>query len=62
VSIINRSSQEVVRSLKATDVKEKLLAMGVEVVGSSQSELTAAVKAEMARLGKVIRDTGIRDE
>ncbi len=61
-AIINRLNQEVMRSLNAADVKEKLLAAGVEVVASSPAQLTAAVKSEMSRLGKVIKDNGIRDE
>jgi tripartite-type tricarboxylate transporter receptor subunit TctC len=34
---------------------------GVEVVGSSPDELAAMVKADMARMGKVIKDAGIRE-
>lgn len=33
---------------------------GTEVLGSSPGELGAVVKAEMARMGKVIKDAGIR--
>jgi tripartite-type tricarboxylate transporter receptor subunit TctC len=61
-AIVNRLNQEIVRVLNQPDVKERLTKTGVEVIGSSPEELESKVKAEMARLGKVIRDVGIRAE
>jgi len=60
-SIIRRLNQELVRYLKSSDAKEKFLAVGTETVGSSPEELESTVKAEMARLGKVIKDAGIHE-
>ena len=39
-----------------------LNAAGIEAVGSTPAQLTAVVKDEMATLGKVIRDAGMRVE
>jgi tripartite-type tricarboxylate transporter receptor subunit TctC len=39
-----------------------LLKDGTEIVGSSPRELAATIKAEMARMDKVIKATGIRTE
>ena len=61
-AIINRLNQEMVRVLNSADIKEKLLAAGVEAYGTSPEELWATMKAEMARMGKVIKDAGIRNE
>ena len=61
-SIITRLNQEVVRVLHRADVKEKFFSAGVETIGSSPEELAAAMKSDIARLGKVIKDAGIRDE
>jgi tripartite-type tricarboxylate transporter receptor subunit TctC len=61
-AIVNRLHQEVVRFLARTDVKEKFFAAGVEPIGGSPEELAAAMKSEMARMGKVIKDAGIREE
>ena len=61
-AIIGRLHQEVVRVLHSPDTKEKLFNAGVEAVGSSPAELAATIKQEMARLGKVIKDAGIRAE
>jgi tripartite-type tricarboxylate transporter receptor subunit TctC len=53
-------SQEVTRTLERPEVKEKLLAGGVEPVGGSPDQLAQAVRSEMARIGKVITAAGIR--
>ncbi len=61
-AIINRFNQEVVRALDKADVKEKLLSAGSQAVGSTAQELATAMKSETARLGKVIREAGIKAE
>lgn len=61
-TILQKLNQEIVRYLHTSDAKEKFLAVGVETVGSTQEQFTAAMKAEMARMGKVIRDAGIRED
>ena len=60
--IINRLNQETVRYLRMPDVKEKFLSSGVETVGSSPEQFAAKMKSEMARIGKLIKDAGIRAE
>lgn len=60
--LINRLNQEIVRVLNSPDVKEKFLYAGVETVGSSPEQLAAAIKSEMATVGKVIKDAGIKLE
>ncbi len=61
-AIINRLNQEIVRALNQANVKEKLSSTGVEVVGSSAEQFAAKIKSEIVRMGKVIREAGIRDE
>jgi len=61
-TIINRLNQAIVRALQQADVKQKLFGVGVEPVGNSPKEFAALIKADMTRLGKVIRDAGIREE
>jgi tripartite-type tricarboxylate transporter receptor subunit TctC len=61
-AIISRLNDEVVRVLKKPEVKDRFFSIGVEAVGSSPEEFAATVKSEMARLGKMLRDAGIRDE
>ena len=62
VPIINRLNQEVVRALNRQDVKDKYFAYGVETVGGSAQQLADKIKSEMLRMGKVIKDAGIKGE
>jgi tripartite-type tricarboxylate transporter receptor subunit TctC len=58
-AIISRLNQEVVRALNRAEVKEKLLGAWVEPAGSSPEQLSATMKSEMTRMGKVIKDSGL---
>ena len=61
-AIITQLNKEIVLTVKSEDIKEKFLGAGVEPVGSTPQQLTAAMKSESTRLGKVIKDAGIRAE
>src|SRR5262249_40543997 len=60
--IITRLNQEIVRFLKRADVRERILNSGGEAVGSSPEEFRAAIKSDVAKWGKVIKDAGIQAE
>jgi tripartite-type tricarboxylate transporter receptor subunit TctC len=60
--VIKRLRDEIVRVLNKPEVKELLLKSGAEVVGSTSEQFTAYIKADMARMGKVIKDAGITAE
>ena len=57
-----RLNSEIVRLLNQPETKERLLNTGMETTGSSPEGFAAAMKAEIGRLGKVIKEAGIRDE
>jgi tripartite-type tricarboxylate transporter receptor subunit TctC len=59
-AVIQRLQQEVARIVARVEVKERFFNAGTEVVGSSPAELAAAVQADMAAMGKVIKAAGIR--
>ncbi len=61
-AIINRLHENIVRVLRDPDVKERLFKAGSEAVGSSPEEFASTIKSEMASLGKLVTDEGIRDE
>jgi tripartite-type tricarboxylate transporter receptor subunit TctC len=61
-SIVIQLNSEVVRLLNRPDIKEKFFNVGVEIVCSSPEQLSAAVKLEMTRLGKVVKEAGLRAE
>lgn len=60
--IVIQLNSEVVRLLNRADIKEKFFNVGVEIVASSPEKLSAAVKLEMARLGKVVKVAGLKAE
>ena len=51
---------EIVRITNLPDTRERLIAAGFEPVGSTPEAFAALIKNDMARLGKVIQDAGIR--
>jgi len=59
-TIIKRLNQETVRFVSLAETKERLLATGVEAVSSAPEEFTAQIKTDVTRLGKVIKDAGIK--
>ncbi len=59
-AVINRVYQEMARLTARQDVKEKLFNAGAEVAGGSPEQFAAVIKADIARLGKVIKDAGIK--
>ena len=62
-AIIDRLSRTMAQYLNRPEVKTRLFNEGFDVVGSTPQELATAMKADMDKMGKVIRDAGItRDE
>ena len=61
-SIVRRLHQDSARFLESADGKERFLNIGVETAGGTPEQLAAAIKSEMSRMGKVIKDAGIRGE
>ena len=59
-NIIRRLNEESVRALSRADVKEKLANIGAEVVANMPEQAATTIKSEMTRMGKVIKDAGIR--
>ena len=57
---IRRVNQEVVRFLRTTEAKDKLLILGYETVGSSPEEFAATLKAESDSMSKLIAAIGLR--
>ena len=62
VPIINKLNQEIVRTLQRADVRERWFNAGMEVIAGTPAQLTATMKSEMLRWGKLIKDAGIREE
>ena len=60
--IIKRLNQEIVRFLNLAETKERFLKSGIEAASSSPEQFAAAIKSEIVRLGRVIKDAGIKLE
>ena len=57
--VLKKLNEETVRALRAPALKENLAVQGGVPVGSSPSEFSAFIKAEINRYAKVVRDAGI---
>lgn len=59
-AIVDRLNRETVRVLNMSDVRERLLALGAEPVGSSPKEFAAHMKSERELWGQFIKQIGLR--
>ena len=59
-AIINRLNEEIVRVINRPEVKDRLANFALEVVGSSPEQLAALMKSDMAKMAKLVKDTGLR--
>ena len=58
--IVNQLNREVVGILTGLDFREKFGNAGLEVVASTPQQLAAIIRSDMVKMGKVIREAGIR--
>jgi tripartite-type tricarboxylate transporter receptor subunit TctC len=59
---VARLNLEVTRVIDRAEVKERSLRAGIEATTSTPAQLAAAMKAEIASVGKIIKDGGLRAE
>jgi tripartite-type tricarboxylate transporter receptor subunit TctC len=60
--IIDRISAEVAKALRAADVRERLVALGNEPLGTTPEEAAARIKREFPRYSAAIKQANIRPE
>jgi len=61
-AVVARLNAELVKIVRSPETKAKFLELGADPVGSTPETLAAAVKADAAKWGRVIRDAGIKPE
>ena len=61
-AIVDRVNADVGVAFRSPEVKERLAALGYDPEASSPAQLTAHIKAEIARYGKLIKAIGFKDE
>jgi tripartite-type tricarboxylate transporter receptor subunit TctC len=60
--IVARLNAEIVKALNSPDIRQKLLAQGVDLIGNTPEELSAILSDETERWAKVIKAGNIRPE
>jgi tripartite-type tricarboxylate transporter receptor subunit TctC len=58
--VVAKLNQEIVRVLNLPDVRERLLGIGAEPVGSSPEAFSRFVKTEMAKWGKIVKALNLK--
>ena len=58
--IVRKLHVESVKALALPDLRAKLADLGLQGFGSSPDEFTAAIKSEIPKWAKVIKDAGIK--
>lgn len=58
--IVNRLNAEIVKAIRAPDMRHRLTGLGCEVVGNKPEELAAFLKAEIAKWNKVVKESGAK--
>jgi tripartite-type tricarboxylate transporter receptor subunit TctC len=61
-AVVARLNQEITRVIDQPEVRERFLKVGVETAGSTPEQLAILIKAEMGRIGKIIKSAGIASE
>jgi tripartite-type tricarboxylate transporter receptor subunit TctC len=62
VAIVNRLNQEIAKVLHQPDTRTRLFGLSMEAVGSTPEFFAEKIRGEVVRMGKLIREAGIRDE
>ena len=60
-AIVQRLNREMVKELNKPEIKERFAKQSIEVIASTPEDTAAKIKSEMTRLGKVIKEAGIRE-
>ena len=60
--LVNRLYGDVSKALAPSDIREKLQAMGADVVGSTPDQFAAFMKSETAKWAKIVKQANIRAE
>jgi tripartite-type tricarboxylate transporter receptor subunit TctC len=61
-AIVARLHREMMTALSARDLQERFLVLGVDTIGAGPAEFAQYIRAELAKWGKVVRDSGARTD
>ena len=60
--LATRIQRDIVRVINQAETRDRLVGMGVDLIGNSPEEFGAFLRAEIPRYAKVIKDAGIKAE
>ncbi len=58
--IIAKVHGDLMRAVAQPDVRDRIAQLGLDIVGSTPDELTAAMRTDIPKWTKIIRDAGIK--
>ena len=58
--IVDKLHAELIKAANDTDVKDRLIASGMDFVGSTPAELADTVKRDYAKWSRLIKETGLK--
>lgn len=61
-AIVMKLNDEIVKVLKSTAIRERFAVEGVEPIGDSPEHFAAYIKSELAKWGKVLKESGIHGD
>jgi tripartite-type tricarboxylate transporter receptor subunit TctC len=61
-TIVRKLHLETVKVLALADVRARLAGLGMEVIGNGPDEFAAAIKSEIPRWAKVIKESGMKPD
>jgi tripartite-type tricarboxylate transporter receptor subunit TctC len=61
-NIVGRFNTELNKALASPDLKEKLIAAGIQPTGGTADHFASFIRSETSRYAKVIKDAGIKPE
>ena len=61
-AIVQQLNRELLRVLARNDIKDQLLKVGIEAVGTTPDAFAETIRQDVARMAKVINEAGLRDE
>jgi len=59
-SVVDRLNREIVKILHNPEIRERLLAQGLEPVGGTTQQYAAHLKDELAKYGRIVKAAGIK--
>jgi tripartite-type tricarboxylate transporter receptor subunit TctC len=61
-TVVARLNAEINAAIRQPEVRERLAADGAEVIGGTPGDFASHLKIELSRMGKLVRQAGIRME